>query len=79
MPTINLSSHQQFSLDRSLGCGQVFRWDQTDDGWWEGVVNGRVIRIRQEGRQIIYYGAPGSFIKKYFSLDHGPHVNPHIH
>jgi N-glycosylase/DNA lyase len=69
MPTINLSSHQQFSLDRTLGCGQVFRWDQTEDGWWYGVVNGRVIRIRQEGGQIIYHGAPGSFIKKYFSLD----------
>jgi N-glycosylase/DNA lyase len=69
MPTINLSPHQQFSLDRTLGCGQVFRWDQTEDGWWYGVVGGRVIRIQQEGRQIIYHGAPGSFIKKYFSLD----------
>jgi N-glycosylase/DNA lyase len=69
MPTINLSSHQHFSLDRTLGCGQVFRWDQKEDGWWYGVVNERVIRIRQEGRQIIYHGAPGSFIKNYFSLD----------
>jgi len=69
MSTINLSPNQQFSLDRTLGCGQVFRWDQTDDGWWYGVVGGRVIRIRQEGRQIIYHGSPGSFIKKYFSLD----------
>jgi N-glycosylase/DNA lyase len=69
MPTINLSSHQHFSLDRTLGCGQVFRWDQKEDGWWYGVVNERVIRIRQEGRQIIFHGAPGSFIKNYFSLD----------
>jgi len=69
MPTINLSTDQQFSLDRTLGCGQVFRWDRTDDGWWYGVVGRRVIRIRQEGMQIIFHGAPGSFIKKYFSLD----------
>jgi len=69
MPTINLSTDQQFSLDRTLGCGQVFRWDRTDDGWWYGVVDRRVIRIRQEGMQIIFHGAPGSFIKKYFSLD----------
>ena len=69
MPTISLSPDQQFSLERTLSCGQVFRWDQTADGWWYGVVGGRVIRIRQEGRQIIYHGAPGSFIKKYFSLD----------
>jgi len=69
MPTINLSTDQQFSLDRTLCCGQVFRWDRTDDGWWYGVVGRRVIRIRQEGMQIIFHGAPGSFIKKYFSLD----------
>ena len=69
MPTINLSTDQQFSLDMTLGCGQVFRWDRTDDGWWYGVVGRRVIRIRQEGMQIIFHGAPGSFIKKYFSLD----------
>ena len=69
MPKINLSTDQQFSLDRTLGCGQVFRWDRTDDGWWYGVVGRRVIRIRQEGMQIIFHGAPGSFIKKYFSLD----------
>ena len=69
MPTMTLSTDQQFSLDRTLGCGQVFRWDRTDDGWWYGVVGRRVIRIRQEGMQIIFHGAPGSFIKKYFSLD----------
>ena len=69
MPSITLSHDQQFSLDQTLGCGQVFRWDRTDDGWWYGVVGRRVIRIRQEGMQIIFHGAPGSFIKKYFSLD----------
>ncbi|MCX6684407.1 MAG: 8-oxoguanine DNA glycosylase [Methanoregula sp.] len=69
MPTMTLSSDQQFSLDSTLGCGQVFRWDRTDDGWWYGVVGRRVIRIRQEGMQIIFHGAPGSFIKNYFSLD----------
>jgi len=69
MPTITLSHDKQFSLDRTLGCGQVFRWARTDEGWWYGVVGGRVIRIRQDGTQLIFHGAPGSFIKKYFSLD----------
>jgi N-glycosylase/DNA lyase len=69
MPKITLSHDQQFSLDRTLGCGQVFRWDRTDEGWWYGVVGRRVIRIRQDGTQLIYHGAPGSFIKEYFSLD----------
>ncbi|HUT38061.1 MAG TPA: DNA glycosylase [Methanoregula sp.] len=69
MPTITLSQDQQFSLDRTLGCGQVFRWNRTDEGWWYGVVCGRVIRIRQDGTQLTFNGASGSFIKKYFSLD----------
>jgi N-glycosylase/DNA lyase len=69
MPTITLSHNQQFSLERTLGCGQVFRWDRAHEGWWYGVVDGRVIRIQQEGTQLIFHGAPGSFIKKYFSLD----------
>ena len=69
MPTIILSRSQQFSLDKTLGCGQVFRWDRTDDGWWYGVVGDRVIRIRQDGRRLIFKGALASFISHYFSLD----------
>lgn len=69
MPTITLSADQQFSLDRTLSCGQVFRWNRMYDGWWYGVVSGRVIRIRQDGAQITFYGAPAAFIKNYFSLD----------
>lgn len=53
----------------TLRCGQVFRWFRTDDGWWYGVVGGRVIRIKQEGSQLTFFGASGLFIKKYFSLD----------
>jgi N-glycosylase/DNA lyase len=69
MPTITLSHDQQFSLNITLGCGQVFRWDRIGEGWWCGVVGGRVIKIRQDEKQIIFRGAPTSFIKKYFSLD----------
>jgi len=69
MPTITIPHDQQFSLDRTLGCGQVFRWDRTGEGWWYGVVGGRVIRIRQDGTRLTFNGAAGSFIKKYFSLD----------
>ncbi len=69
MPGITLSHDQQFSLDQTLGCGQVFRWDRTDDGWWYGVIGERVIRIRQVGLQLTFEGAPASFITHYFSLD----------
>jgi N-glycosylase/DNA lyase len=69
MPTITLSHKQQFSLDRTLDCGQVFRWYRTDEGWWHGVVGARVIRIRQDGPRLTYAGAPASFIRHYFSLE----------
>jgi len=69
MPGITLSQNQQFSLDQTLSCGQVFRWDRTDDGWWYGVIGRRVIRIRQVGNQLTFKGAPAPFISHYFSLD----------
>jgi N-glycosylase/DNA lyase len=69
MHTITLSHDQQFSLNQTLGCGQVFRWDKTDTGWWYGVVGRHVIKIRQDSQQLTFKGAPVSFIKQYFSLD----------
>jgi N-glycosylase/DNA lyase len=69
MPEINLSPDQKFSLDQTLGCGQVFRWDRTGDGWWYGIVGGRVIKIRQDDQRLTFKGASGAFITSYFSLD----------
>ncbi|MEN6442499.1 MAG: DNA glycosylase [Methanoregula sp.] len=69
MSTLVLHADQPFSLDRTLGCGQVFRWDKTPDGWWYGVVGGRVIKCRQDGSTLTFTGAPASVIRHYFSLD----------
>ena len=69
MPTIRISPDQPFSLDRTLACGQVFRWDHGENGWWYGVVEGRVIKIRQDGNQLRFEGATRNFIEQYFSLD----------
>jgi len=69
MPRIALRSDQPFSLDQTLGCGQVFRWDRSADGWWCGIVGNRVIRCRQDGATLTYEGANEAFIRHYFSLD----------
>ena len=69
MPKISLSADQPFSLDQTLGCGQVFRWELTEDGWWYGVVGSRVIKIRQDGSTLLFEGANTKFIRNYFSLD----------
>jgi N-glycosylase/DNA lyase len=68
MTKITLSSNQPFDLNLTLGCGQVFRWARDED-WWTGVVGEKVIRIRQDGRSLTFYGADPSFITDYFHLD----------
>jgi N-glycosylase/DNA lyase len=68
MATIELSPTQPFNLDQTLDCGQVFRWEWRD-GWWYGVVDDRVIKIRQEGTNLTYEGAEPTFIRQYFQLD----------
>jgi N-glycosylase/DNA lyase len=69
MSSIVLSYEQDFSLDQTLGCGQVFRWDRDDKGWWYGVAGDKVIRIRQTGNRLTFKGASSSWITRYFSLD----------
>jgi len=69
MPVMTIPKNQPFSLDQTLACGQVFRWDRATDGWWTGIVGDHVIQIRQKGSRLEYSGAPAPFIRHYFSLD----------
>jgi N-glycosylase/DNA lyase len=69
MPLITFRPDEPFSLDRTLGCGQVFRWNRTGDGWWYGIVGDRVIRCRQKGSVLTWHGTDERFIRHYFSLD----------
>jgi N-glycosylase/DNA lyase len=68
MPRITLPEKSAFSLDLTLGCGQVFRWEKTGE-WWNGVVAKEVIRVRQKGRSLIFTGTSEERIRDYFGLD----------
>jgi len=68
MTTITLGPDQPFDLDRTLSCGQAFRWEKAEGGW-QGVVDGRAIRIRQEGSLLAFTGADAEFVRDYFRLD----------
>ncbi len=68
MPTIVLSKDQPFSLDHTLSCGQVFRWEQRGS-WWYGLVRDHLIKITQTRSKLTYYGADEEFISGYFQLD----------
>jgi N-glycosylase/DNA lyase len=61
-----------FSLEHTLNCGQLFRWEKLGD-WWYGVVADRVIKIKQSGERLIFQVFPEtpnqSFIENYLRLD----------
>ncbi len=59
---------EDFNLDHTLSCGQVFRWKK--NGWWTGVVSGEILRAKQEGNELIIDSPLGEkFIRDYFRLD----------
>jgi N-glycosylase/DNA lyase len=61
-----------FNLDVTLCCGQVFRWNKKGE-WWYGVVNDRVFKLRQAGKELEFANVDAGFITRYFSLDHDLH------
>ncbi|NLN09793.1 MAG: 8-oxoguanine DNA glycosylase [Methanoculleus thermophilus] len=66
--TIDLLPDLPFDLDLTLSCGQAFRWEKVGR-WWQGVVDGRAIRIRQDANRLTFFGADTEFIRDYFRLD----------
>jgi N-glycosylase/DNA lyase len=57
-----------FNLDLTLCCGQVFRWSKQDE-WWYGVVEGKVLKIRQIGEALEFENGDVEFVKAYFGLN----------
>ncbi|MDD1773176.1 MAG: 8-oxoguanine DNA glycosylase, N-terminal domain-containing protein, partial [Methanomassiliicoccales archaeon] len=56
----------RLSLDRTLGCGQVFRW-RKERGWWKGILADRVVKLRQQGTGIEVVGEiPEDLLFSYF-------------
>jgi N-glycosylase/DNA lyase len=68
MPRIALPHDQPFSLDLTLGCGQVFRWER-DGEWWQGIVEHEHIRIREIDGFLQYSGSTPRTLQNYFQLD----------
>ena len=59
-----------FSLDHTLECGQLFRWQKSGD-WWYGVVKDRVVKIRQTKDRLTFQTSERideDFIENYFRL-----------
>ncbi|MEO8284958.1 MAG: DNA glycosylase [Chloroflexota bacterium] len=58
------------NLEYTLTNGQLFRWRQTADGWWDVVTGARLIRIRQ-----IEHAAQGMDTFEYKTFRDGPDPN----
>ena len=59
-----------FSLDHTLECGQLFRWQKSGD-WWYGVVRDRVVKIKQTNDRLTFQTSGRineDFIENYFRL-----------
>ena len=61
-----------FSLEYTIGSGQLFRWEKKGE-WWCGVVNGTMVRAKQEGDVLRCTTSSdrvdGVFVTGYFRLD----------
>lgn len=68
MKRLRLNRSAPFDLDRTLSCGQVFRWEKLGE-WWYGVVGEKVVKIHQLGGELEFEGADTGFVKNYFRLD----------
>lgn len=69
----------QLHLEYTLSNGQMFRWRQTSDGWWDAVTGDRMIRIRKiedSGSDVdkfeffTYPGEPDlAFVEQFFRFE----------
>lgn len=61
-----------FSLEHTLDCGQLFRWQKIGD-WWYGVAAEKVIKLKQNKEGLIFEAFPDTpnrrFIEGYLRLD----------
>ena len=44
-----------FSLERTLDCGQAFRWKKISDSLFEGVAYGKLLRVAQKGDRVTFF------------------------
>ncbi len=67
-----LLNAKYFNLDRTLDCGQAFRWVKDQNGFWQGIVKGKFLRAKQDGDTITLYTTKKDFEElwyDYFDLN----------
>ena len=63
----------EISLPQTLDCGQAFRWEECEDGAWQGVAFGKYLKLKYENKTLILYNTTEEDFfgiwKDYFDLD----------
>jgi len=62
-------SVKDFSLEKTLGCGQFFRYERKEDGSYLLSLRDRLFSVRQEGSKLFFSGVPKEFVIRLFRLD----------
>ena len=63
---IRLKKPDMFSLERTLDCGQAFRWESDESGVFSGVAYGKVMRVKEEGDSLLFYGMKNEDVQGVF-------------
>ena len=67
-----LTDTNNFDIARSLDCGQSFRWEQADDGCWQGIVTGKYLKLKQIGNTVTLFNTSeedyNALWEEYFDL-----------
>lgn len=58
----------EFSLEQTLGSGQVFHWRREGAGWL-GMIGREPVYVEQRGSELLTSGG-GMLVSRYFALDH---------
>lgn len=68
-----LENVKDFNLSHIFDCGQCFRWNRETDGSYTGVVQNKVINVKQENKDVIFYNVNiddyENILKTYFDFE----------
>lgn len=67
-----LEKYPCLDIEKTLFCGQAFRWIKNNDGSFHGIVKGKIIDITQDENRIIFKNADeetSKLIEEYFDLN----------
>ena len=58
---------RDFDCRQIFECGQAFRWQETADGWWQGIAGGRMVALRNDDSFLYIKGATSEDIQNYWT------------